>query len=196
MLIAKFISYFSIIIWFLPPLRQRNTKYFTFFLILALADPVTIILMYATKIYSIKISLIITYILIVSVLQHKNNLKHLSVLLSILVLLFVVDIYFTINEIFLVKVFLSSALVFIFLKETILYLNKDLKINLFLLILTFYEITIVTKFIIYITQLNLGVIYFYITTAFEIFIGIFFIIYNVNNSPNLRLFRENLEDIP
>ncbi len=188
MVIPYIIYYISIIVWLFPPLRQYRTKYFPFFLILALSDPLIFIIYHFIKINPIRIYLITTFFLIISVTYNNKSAKQKILFTLILVFLAITDYYADVSYIYIFKIFLSGILVFLFVKETILFFNKNLTINLFYLILTLYEITIVLKFLFNVNQTHRGEVYFYITSAFELFIGIFFIIYNAQNSPKLKLF--------
>lgn len=59
MTIPDLIAIISMIIWFIPPFKQRKTEYFYFFLILALADPITYALYFSIKLTPIILSPII-----------------------------------------------------------------------------------------------------------------------------------------
>lgn len=191
MVIPYIIYYISVIVWLFPPLRQYRTKYFSFFLILALSDPFSSFFYHLLKIYPIRIYLIITFLLIVSVTYKNKSVRQIVLFAVILAGLVITDFYLKAAYIYDLNIFLSGILVFLFVKETILSFNKNLTINLFYLVLTLYEISVVLKFLFNIYLTNKGIVYFYTTTAFEILIGIFFIFYNVLNSPNFKLFDEN-----
>lgn len=179
----------SIIVWLLPPIRQHATKYFLFFLILAVCDPLYLLMIQFVSINPIKIFLVTTMLLILSVTIRKYNMKTLSLTILLISILIVVDIFFSIKEIYFFKILLSSILVFLFAKETVLVFNKTLKINLFYLILTLYEISIVLKFLSFLFHsINESIILFYITSAFEILIGVFFCICTVDKCPKFKLF--------
>jgi len=52
----------------------------------------------------------------------------------------------------------------------------------------------ITRFIVVAGNLKTGIIFFYLTAAFGILIGIFFLFYNEKNSPKLRLVKEDMID--
>jgi hypothetical protein len=68
-------------------------------------------------------------------------------------------------------------LLFIFLKNFILILVNEREINVFLIFLTFYELTLITKSYDLISSLMNGTVYFFVTTLFEVLFGLFFCIY-------------------
>ena len=73
-----------------------------------------------------------------------------------------------------------------FLEHLIINFAHKTNINFFLVVLVLYELTILTKNIEVLTGLTLGYTYFYITGIFEIFIGLFFILFKEGN-PKLIL---------
>jgi hypothetical protein len=189
MIIPYILLFTSILIWLFPPFRQYKTQYFLFFLILALADPVIFILLKTLSFHVIRTNLIITFFMILSLID-RNKLKKgwIFVLLLLLVLL-AVAIKFPIKEIYPIKIILSCIILFFILRDSLLYLNKHHTINLFYLVFILYEITIIIKFIYTASRTHTGTIYFYTTGFFEIFIGIFFCFYNKKNSPEYRLIK-------
>ncbi len=72
---------------------------------------------------------------------------------------------------------LHLLILFMFLKELInSYLYKD-GVSIFVLVLIFYEVTIVAKFLDFSTGFLFEYTYYIIATSLEIIIGIFFIIF-------------------
>jgi hypothetical protein len=47
--------------------------------------------------------------------------------------------------------------------------------------------TLILRFIVVLEDINTGIIFFYITAAFGILLGIFFLFFNENNSPRFSL---------
>lgn len=72
----------SIAVWLFPPLKHRNTEYFLYFLILALSDPVKLILLKTihtpNHVFSIMFG-----ILLVAVLLKKTNKRIVFLILSL-----------------------------------------------------------------------------------------------------------------
>src|ERR1035437_9359451 len=83
MYLAKFIVYFSILIWLLPPFRQLKGGYFLYFLTLGYSDPLVFLFLKLFHLNVEYIHLIIAFILTLSVLFYNKNLnwKWLIVLL-------------------------------------------------------------------------------------------------------------------
>ncbi len=75
----------------------------------------------------------------------------------------------------------------IFLSKTLLDTYKDDIINVFYFVFCVYEISIIMKEIILAINIRTSIIFFYITSAFEILIGIYFILYNEKNGLKIKL---------
>lgn len=53
--------------------------------------------------------------------------------------------------------------------------------------LVVYEFSLLLKFFVYYHEMGVGPVYYYVTTAFQIMIGIFFIFVNEINSTKLTI---------
>ena len=192
MIIPYILLFTSILIWLFPPFRQYKTEYFLFFLILALADPVIYLLLKTLSFQVTRTNLIITFFMILSLIDSNKLKKGWIFILLLLLVLLTAAIKLPLKEVYQIKIILSCIILFFILKDSLLYLNEHQTINLFYLIFILYEITIIIKFIYTASRTHTGTIYFYTTGFFEIFIGIFFCFYNMKNSPEYRLIKEHL----
>jgi hypothetical protein len=61
------------------------------------------------------------------------------------------------------------------------------EVNLYYLLLLFYEFTVILKFFELIYSFYTAVFYFYLSTAVEIIVCIYFIFFNIENSPRFKL---------
>jgi hypothetical protein len=192
MTIPLLFFFISILIWFFPPFKQYKSEYFIFFLILAFADPVNALLNIFLAIKTIQVNLVITFLLILSLLDRNRLKKNWIVFTILFIVLLTALANFPIKAVYGIKIFLSCIILFIILKDTILYLNKNRTINLFFLIFILYEITIIIKYIYTTSRTPTGVIYFYTTSFFEFFIGLYFCFFNKENSPKFKLIKEQV----
>jgi hypothetical protein len=80
------------------------------------------------------------------------------------------------------KVIVYSGILVVFLLRMSKFLVQTGNINLFYVVLILYMLTIILKYITVIFDLSTGVIYFYLTSAFQILIALFFILYNIKDS--------------
>ena len=191
MTIPYILFFISVLIWLFPPVRQYRTEYFLFFLILAIADPVGALLNIFLAVKPIHENLVITFLLIIALVDTERLKKRwIFVFLSFLILMTAM-IFLPFKSMYGIKILLSSIVLFIILKNALLYFNQKQTINLFFLVLILYEITIIIKFIYTASRTHTGTVYFY-TTFFEFFIGIFFSFFNKNNSPDFKLIKEEV----
>ena len=192
MTIPYLLFFISVFIWVFPPFRQYKTEYFLFFLILAVADPVGALLNIFLAVKPIHENLVVTFLLVIALIGSKQLKKSwLIVTLSFLILLAVMMKLPLVGS-YGIKIFLSSIILFIILKNSLLYFNSNQTFNLFFLILILYEITIIIKYIYTASGTHTGIIYFYTTSFFEFFIGIYFCFFNKENSPKFRLIKEQI----
>lgn len=187
----RIIMYISIVAWLFPPIKQYKQSLFSFFLILALTDPVAIIL---GKILEFPPHLFYNFSCVI-LLFSLNNFKDInkkSVFLIILLLIigfassqspskFTFYYIILINFIILVK----------FLIRTLLFVMKNSMINVFHMILILYQTTIILKVLSVVENFSSGVYYFALTNIFQIVIAIFFTIFNESDE-SLYLNLKNL----
>src|ERR1035437_1321480 len=186
MYLAKFIVYFSILIWLLPPFRQLKGGYFLYFLILGYSDPLALFLGWIFKLNVEYIQLITTFLLTISILFYNNNLnlKWIAVLLLLLMLsVWKVGVenrysYFIIFHIIIYLQILIPSIKEFYLKH---------RINIYFTVLLVYELTTILKYVAVIFNYFSGVYLYYFSAVFEMFIALFFIFYNHQNSPQIKV---------
>ena len=184
--LLKYIIYINTFVWFLVPIRQYQTRFFIFFLILGLFDPIFI-----ASNFLFKINISIMYLLGTSILLYtalfnlimKTRLI-LSVFFFVLSLLF---FYFSAEKSILLQLIMHLLIFFNFFKMFVLSYSESRKVSIFLLILLSYEFSLMLKFFMYLTQFQKGMIYFHLTSAFQILMGLFFIFVNEKNSPAIKV---------
>lgn len=173
--IFKILFYTSIVIWLFPPVRQWKTKYFYFFLILALADPVSMFL----KNYVLSSNIhfyypFISLLLFFSVYRKDNaNEKfYFPVTLTISSFTFILTLIMEQSQ--LAVGILHFLIVFLFLKEFIIRFSFKSELDIFLLIVIFYEFTTILKYLNVTFGFTNATAYFIITSIFQISFGLFF----------------------
>ena len=185
--IVKIISTLSTIFWLFPPLRQYKGKYFFYFLILALEDIVAYFLIIALKYNYLQVYNIVNILLLCSLIDKKIIKKYWYMIV------FTTLLFLEINSLPNYKIIISSMIVihliilYIFFKTTAIEYNKRNYLNTGHFVLILYEITILLKFLILLGSFAKGEVFFYLTTAFEIMVAIFFTVYKVEESPAIKL---------
>jgi len=172
--------------WLLPPIRQFRGKYFYFFLVLGLEGLSTILFAHLNinlaKVYNIaNILVILTLINILSVKKYWYLF-----FISLVVVLFINQT--SDNKLIVLSLILFHMIIFyIFLKDAAqdYYKYDSFRISFFVLLL--YEMTAILKFYFVLRNIHIGMIFFYLTTAFENLIAIFFTVYKVEGSPYIKL---------
>ncbi len=188
MILAKIIFFISIVAWFFPLFKQYKHNYFYYFLILALTDPISYLLVKLFR-FDVERSLLIAALLMVFsfISFYKKHFASYSLIIFISGL--VTFTYIPINDYiskFLILVFLL-VIVYLVLKAMIVDAMKEKSMSLFYLVLFVYVLSLTLKFYIELTLVMDSFIYFYITTGFEILAAIFFSLYNEENCKRIKL---------
>ena len=178
----KIIIYLTIFIWLLPPFMQFKERYFYFFIILAISDLISIMAQIFFHINPSYIFIFISYLAYLSIMSKiilkKNWYLFLILFLIITSFLFSFNSLSTRYFIFvIVNILIFIKFLFTFISE--IGLHKHIKY--FLIVLLFYELTVIFKFINLITGFTDAYSYFIITSIFEFFVGVFFSVFKEDN---------------
>lgn len=185
MIIPKIIFYLNIAAWLLPPFRQKGCKYFLYFLVLALSDPIFTVIDWFYPTDSTTYYVFISTILLIVLFRKKF-------LYLMLIFIILMNFFLTNLEIRVFTFVIHFIILIYFLKEFIVIISEESKIIVFNLVLVLYEASIIFKFAASYLSIA-GYLYFYITTAFEILIAGFFTLYNEKNSPAINIQMEPRE---
>ena len=180
-LLYHFIYYSAIAIWIFPPLRQIKSKYFYFFLFLILSEIFAYIFHKLFITNTIVIYSVFSYLLVISLFNSNTVKKNIYYLIAALIILVLSSSYIKpLNDIYLI--FFQALMFVIILKNIILHFISNRIINVFQLVLAFYVLTLITKFLNLFTGTADAYTYFIITSTFEILFGLFFSIFKADNS--------------
>lgn len=179
----KILFFVSIVVWLFPPIRQYRNKYFFFFLVLALADPLSILLRVTSTYYTdYSYFILVNYLLFLSIIE-RNTLNKYKTLWIVFSFIFISIFFFTFQSklLLILLLFTNATIIFTFLKSYIIeFVNQ--KNNLFLLCLIFYQLTNISKILNLLLGFADATAFFIITTIFQIAFGLFFSIFRENNS--------------
>jgi hypothetical protein len=179
---------FTALVWVLPPFKQQETKYFLYFLILAISDPLVVGLSYLFKILPQQSYVVIEFIIIFSLIK-KNFRNKFLVLFAVIG--YLLSYKSLANEyLLIISFFLQTVILLIILYHFILSIQEEKGLNLFYMLMVLYQVTLVIKFIVVITDANLGLVQFYLTSIIGIIFGILFTLINISTK-NFRLLKEN-----
>lgn len=171
-----FIQWFSMLIWFLPPFRQYNQKYFGYFLVLALTDPVALFLNLVFHIHPLKPFIVLSFLLLLTLFDLNKPVTRLISGIAFL-LMTAASFYLTTPIANVLMIFCHLMILSVIIKHLARFIGKEQSISLFLIALVFYETTIILKmYVDLIKEANFTLNYF-ITTGFEIFLALIFILF-------------------
>jgi len=183
--IAQIITYLSIFFWLLPPLRQYKEGLFLYFLITALMDPLNLFYVVIMGGHQFIIHSISSVFLFYSINFSLINLKKYWYLNALYIIAVILALVYLSN--LLLLIIALHLLIFIkFFKIGIVTLHKFNNINIFQLALIFYEISVVINELVFISNLDIKVVFFYTTLFFQSLIAIFFTIFKEGN-PRLNI---------
>jgi hypothetical protein len=186
MYLAKIIAYISILVWLLPPFRQLKGGYFLYFLISGYSDPLAILLGEVFRLNPYYTHLLIAFLLSISILFYSKKLN--SKWIASLILLLILSLWLGNKNTIFIPIIIFRFL--IILQLLISFSNEFLlkqRINIYLSVLIFYEITIILKYAAVGCNYSLGIYFYYLTSVFGMLICLFFIFYNLQNSPLIKL---------
>ena len=178
------ILFSSIFFWIFPAIRQIKGNYALYFVILALSDPIifpSYKFLHIIPVYTaLPLSLLTVFAIKKNDLTKNGNIK----LLIVLAVVALIGLIFFSSELKFAITLAHLYIILVLLDRTLTAINEKSTINLFHLMLILYESTIVLKYIATMTEFNKGMVYFYLTSAFEALIAIFFTIFK-EDSPKI-----------
>ena len=184
MTINNVIVTISILIWLLPPIRQFRGGYFFFFLILAISDPLNLIITEFSNIHPLYLHLIISVLLVFSLYNFQFFKKNWIIALIITAFLSII-FFFSLQVIIITMAIIHLILIAIFLNRATIYLQNFQIINLFFLILILYEASIISKVMVLLFNFSIGRIYYDLTSFFQILVGLYFTFLTLESSPKI-----------
>lgn len=180
------IIYFTVFIWLLVPIKQYNTRFFIYFLILGLLDPVAILLFYIFNIDTHVIYLIGTTVLFLPAMIGIKKKPKVYIFIPI-IFYTLLELLFSIQSLLIPQLVIHIFILINFTRLMILSLQESKSIKIFWLVILTYEFSVILKFFVPLGNIELGPSYFYFTTAIQIFIGIYFLFYNETNSTKINI---------
>lgn len=176
--------YISVGFWVFIPFRQYRTRFFIPFLILALSDPVYIALYQLVRIKSDDYYLVISIIFLYSILFDFKIMRKI-ILITAFALISIP--FFLIKELSteIFTLIIQSYIFIIFLKVMTIYFSQQREILVFHLTLVTYQFTLLLKFFVSITNVEVGAVYYMATSLIQIVFAIFFLILNENSKAKI-----------
>ncbi|HEX2867910.1 MAG TPA: hypothetical protein VHO03_12750 [Ignavibacteriales bacterium] len=170
------IVYLSHIIWSLPPFRQYKGKFFNYFFIFAIGDPIAAFLIRLGCKNTHPLNATIAAAALISVMALNKSLSKTSAISFVLVIL-AAGIIMPYEEVRLMTASIFMVLIYYFIRYMIFFTGKYGRVSLFHILFLIYNISLALKLINVALDLQKGRVFFYFTTAFEIILGILFCIF-------------------
>lgn len=180
MIIPNIVLAISILVWFITIFTQKKSSVFVYFLMLGISDPISLICEYTLTLPS-GIIFVIAGLVILFALR-SNNFKSIKFrfLDYFFLASFIIAILLSVN-LFNFALLVHVFILINFIERIIITLHFEGTINIFFLVIVFYETSLLIKGIVYASSTVSGFVLFSITLAFQIFIAIFFIIFTEDN---------------
>jgi hypothetical protein len=173
--------FISCLVWLFTPIRQFKTRYFWFFLTLALADPFSLVVGRSFHLVLAQLYVPTTILCFFAVIDYKR----ISVYNSLFYLIIVVLGYFSFIQFWEYSLLYITVMLFLvlilFAKQSFQFVIEKGSINVFHVVLVFYQAMNVLKFFYLIQYFSTGLWFYYISSVLQIFIGIFFALYREDN---------------
>jgi hypothetical protein len=186
MQILKIIGLASVFVWLLIPIRQFRTRFFLFFLVLGLLDPIALLWGMLLH-YNIDAPYLFGTVLLfyLALFEVKKEIK-IGLSLVLISATFII-VFYSISTSSIFQIIIHFIIFIYFLKVLVVYFSENRKLLLFHLFLVAYEFSLLLKFFVFYHELEIGLVYFYLTTGIQIIIGIFFLFVNELNSPKISI---------
>lgn len=193
MQLAILIAEIQTFIWLLPPLRQYRSRFFWFFLNLALSDAIVALAfdVLDIKFYPQYLYTVMASLLFLAVLYHSVRFSLYVPVITTVVLSGILYIFgFLIHYLEYICIIIHLMIIYLLVKETIISLSQTRSLNIFLLVLSLYEFSIAIKWYQFAMRTRTGFVFFYITTVFEILLAIFFTVFRPDSPSMIIKFRD------
>ncbi len=178
---TQFIYLLGFLIWIFPAIRQYKKNLFFYFLILALSDPINLIVFFLFRLNPFDTIVVYSsYLLFLSILEKRNVKKYWVVFTIPLIAMIIIDITTPWIEADTIKfLFIMLHIVIFSLILRIYAFDQSEKgiVNWFYIVLLFYELTVISKFIAITIGIDNATGYFIVTTFVQIAFGLFFSIF-------------------
>ncbi|MGD8778827.1 MAG: hypothetical protein PVH88_07675 [Ignavibacteria bacterium] len=184
--VTRFLYYFSILLWIFPAIRQFQGRFFYFFLILGIHDPVYTLF---NELWDFSLPLVYTvslhYLLIPSLSSWKDILNNKYLLILPLIVFVVLSFFFNDFRVYFTILIIIHSI--IFFKVFIFFLKQNVyesSINIFYVALLFYELTNILKVSNIMVGIDNAIANFILTSLFQILFGIYFSLFKDDHPKN------------
>ena len=176
MKIALIVLYISMIAWIIPIFRQYKCNIFYFFLLLGISDPLNHFLIHIIHFRSSLLYVIIAPILFYSINIDRKKAFTIN-WIEIFVFVLAYSLIPMVNRYAIILLIVDILILLRIVLKVIIELHHNQKLNVFYLVLAFYETTCVASLIIFLNGEYQSILLFIINLSFQILFAIFFSIF-------------------
>jgi hypothetical protein len=195
MQVALFIVYLSMFIFMFPPFRQYKSRFFYYFFILALEDPIGFGIAKLLQVPIIVLHIEFAILLIIGLTRNEKFTRDILYALPLMIIFGFGISHLSLFSLRIVLAFEHIYIFYIILKFAVIFIRDNRGINFFQVMLIFYESTIIVKFFTSVFNIKQGLLFFYLTAGFEILVAIFFICFREDSKRMVWKIGEDIEDV-
>ncbi|OGU34309.1 MAG: hypothetical protein A2068_01055 [Ignavibacteria bacterium GWB2_35_6b] len=184
--ITQILFYLGFVVWIFPAIRQFRGRFFFYFFILAVADPLTIILV---LLFNINVGpmqpFLASALLVISVLDIQYLKENKYYVIIALTIVFIVALVFNNATIYFSVIVLFHIFIFYYILILFIKKNVDEKaVNFFYIVLMLYELTNILKISNLAFEITNADEYHTLTSIFQVAIGLYFSLFRENSTRN------------
>lgn len=172
----------------MPPFRQFKGRFFYYFLIMALSDPINIFCVEVIGAPLYSVHSIAGLLLIFSIIFFSGSFKNKITLILPITFAFILGMIYLNNLLYLLSA-IHILICLILLKIAIMPIYQKNIINIFNFSLLFYELSIVLNLTVIMGASNIKILLFFMTLSFQILMAIFFTIFTEKSEILMRHLR-------
>lgn len=173
--------YISVFFWLFPPIRQFGGNYFFYFLILALSDPINMLFVGVFHFPQTIIHPIAGVFLIYTINTKEINFRKYWYIHLFFIVALIVSI-FTLENRFILFIALHLIVLIRFIKLATLSLFNKNTLNIYYIVLCFYELLTVIDAVVFSSNIEMKIVFFYTSLLLQTLIAVFFTIFREDSS--------------
>lgn len=179
----------SIFFWLLPPIRQFKGRFFYYFLVMALSDPINIFCFQVLKTPQYLIHSVAGLFLIFSLIFLSDGVRKRLFIISALVFGFFIGMILLPDFVYLL-LSMHIVIFLILIKIAVMPVYQKNIVNIFYFALLFYELSLVLNISLILGSGDIRIILYFSTLSFQILMAIFFTIFTEKSEILIRHLKE------
>jgi hypothetical protein len=192
MTLSYVIFVLSIIVWLLPPFKSVNTRYFYFFVVLGVTDPIRFAIVLLFHYNPPLISILLSGLYVITLLDSRKQQYFVAAFTAVLMVIYYAAAI-PIDRVKYFTILFNLGIILIISVRIIDHLKETKSLNLFLALFLAYELITVFRVIAILVNPRLGTVSYMLGGAIQILFGIAFVFININTK-SFKLVNERTEN--